>query len=201
MSTDTMTESRAAEIQGENIRRRQQLKELKAKLDEATRALAERDARLAGLAKQAEEATAEAARLRAMPDADALRKELWRRDHKDAFRKLAAEAKVRPEATDDLWSLLGIDPAGPDVDEPGYRKTIAEAVQARSYLIASEEAAPSPGARGGAHGGLLGDVPGKPGPGAGRPTPEPSQSSDPRRRALEAARARFGGGDNPFRIA
>jgi hypothetical protein len=81
-----------------------------------------------------------------------LQRDIWTRDKKAEFAKYANEAKVRPEAHDDLWSLLGIDPdKDAECDSPCMQERISEAVKARGYLLKSDAETAS-GAAGAAQG-------------------------------------------------
>ena len=69
---------------------------------------------------------------------DRMKGEIRTRDHRQAFEKIAKEAKVRPEALNDLWQLAGIKPETDTVDEEGLSNLISEAVQARPYLLSQD---------------------------------------------------------------
>src|SRR3954447_10292207 len=79
---------------------------------------------------------------------DDLARRVRERDHKDAFRRVAAGAGVRPDAVDDLYALSGYEAEGDRADEQAIGGLIGEAVKARPYLLQTAGEPPAPAPRG-----------------------------------------------------
>jgi hypothetical protein len=188
-------------------------REYKVKAEAAESAVAAKDQRIkslegenATLAKGVEDAEAKAKHdpdgLRA--EAERLRGELWNRDARSKFDKVAKDAKVRDDALDDLWSLVGLkrDPEN-ELTDDAIKERVAEAVKARSYLVQSDPETGS-GAAGAAQGrpgsGAGAIAPKPPGPGVGRGAPERA-SVGASVEGIIASKFADSGRSDPFRIA
>lgn len=70
-----------------------------------------------------------------------LRGQIASRDHKDAFRKAAGEAGVKPGSVDDLYSLSGLKPGEGEAKAEDFAGFLASAKEGRSWAFG--EAAPA----------------------------------------------------------
>lgn len=197
MPDENAAVSNNSSLQNDLYKWKQRARELKAQLETLTR---ERDELKATVAKQEEDLDVFAQgfeelenQVKATPDERAARikeleKELWTRDTRAKFEKLANENKVRPEARDDLWELLKFDPEkDAELDDAGFTERVAAAVKAReSYLVQSDPATGN-GAAAPQQGQPAKPAPREPGPGLSRGAPEPPTYADP----ATAARARL----------
>lgn len=95
-----------------------------------------------------------------------LKGEIRSRNHKDVFKRLAKDAKVRDEAVDDLWELSKYKPESDDVDEGKITGLIGDLTKTRSWLVQSGEANPTEPPAGGKT--PITTPPSPRGPGAGR---------------------------------
>lgn len=126
-----------AELRSEAKSRRLKGKELQATLDKHAADLAavtkERDALKA-------RADAEPGELQIQ--VDTLKGKLRDREHRDAFKRLAASAGARTEDTaiDDLWHASGYKAEADEIDDTKITAAIGKALQGRDYL----KAAPPP---------------------------------------------------------
>jgi hypothetical protein len=188
---------------------KQRYREAKAQVETLTKANAELQAQ-----KEEAEANFDAlnaltdeyeAKINATPDEMAakvkeLEKELWTRDTRAKFEKVAKDAKVRDEALGDLWSLLGVDPEkDAEIDDAAIAERVGEAVKARSYLLQSDPATGN-GAAVPQQGQTAKPEAKPPGPGLSRGAPERGAVNDPRAAAIARVQQATGQA-NPFRVA
>lgn len=118
-----------------------------------------------------------------------LKGEITTRDHRDAFKRVAATESIRPEAIEDIWTLSGYKAEG-DINESAIKQVIGETVKARPYLKADTAASV-------ANGSIPANPPRGLGAGADRGGTPPRATTD------QAVPKAFGAdrGNNPFRIA
>lgn len=185
---------RARELKSQNDTLSRRIETLEAESGKATKTL---EAKVAELEQSLAKATAapseQAQRIKE------LEKELWTRDTRAKFEKVAKDAKVRDEALGDLWSLLGIDPeADAEITDESLSERVGEAVKARSYLLQSDPATGNGAAV--PQQGQLKPAPREPGPGLSRGAPERSTPDDPRAAAIARVQQATGQ-TNPFRVA
>jgi hypothetical protein len=125
------TRSASAVKFGEKLARTKQLaRSLKQQLADALRERDELKAR-----PSAEDVTTQLQKLQGERRAD---------KHRSAFEKAARDAKVRPEALDDLWELSKLDTSADEPDPKAIGDSIAEKLKARPYLVGEGESAPDP---------------------------------------------------------
>jgi hypothetical protein len=191
-----MSGNNSQQLLADMLKWKQRYRETKAEVEKLTGQIKERDEKLAAMEADLDTFAQgfEELESQLQTDPDGLRArigelegELWTRDTRSTFDRLAKDAKVRDEARDDLWSVLGLSPDGEtEITEEVIRERMGEAVKARAYMLQSEPETGN-GAAGAAQGrSVPGGLQSKPpGPGVGRGAPEPLVSNDPRKAAAE----------------
>lgn len=153
LTQDHYSHAEIGRLNRESAARRVKLREYKQQLQAEREKYAALEAQLEQITQErdefAEAFQAADEQLNIQPDelraeVERLQGELRTRDHRAVFEKVAAEARVRPDAIDDLYRISGYTPDS-DTPDPNHIKSIIEdQVSRRAYLLAQEQTAAVP---------------------------------------------------------
>lgn len=129
-------------LNAEAARRRVKARALR---DERDGAASERDRLKVELEQSQRERDELSAKLTAEPgehlrEIERLKGELRTRDHRETFKRIAAEAQAAPGAIEDLWTLSGYRAEGDQPDEVRIRELVEGAKASRPYLFQGKPA-------------------------------------------------------------